>query len=142
MLTVRDYRPEDREVICQIFDAQPEKLWFQDPEDRTSVLPLVVEEEGQIVGYAVGRVTVECFLTLKRDGIPPKRRLEVALTMIEEGARRLWKAGFKDARFPIPNSLFHGWYRRLKHLADVLVDERRYLVLQLERRFGWSNDLS
>lgn len=138
---VRPYEPKDREVVCDIFDAQPEKLWFQDPDDRTSVLPLVVEEDGRIVGFAVGRLTVECFLTLRRDGVPPKHRLEVAKTLVEEGARRLWQAGFKDARFPVPNSLFHGWYRRLKQLADVLVDERRYLVLQLERRFGWSSDL-
>jgi hypothetical protein len=135
-MTVRPYRPEDREAVEALRKRHDESLWFAHPEDPTNPVAMVaVDDDGTIVGCMVGRATVEAFLILDNGWKTPVDRWAMIRELVHVGGKACHEMGFREAHMGVPSRMAK-YARRLSREADFFLQDRFWLIMSLWRRFG------
>jgi len=122
-LIVRDYRPSDHEHIAALHESRKDGLWLMDWNGPLAGPRVVAEEDGRILGAAVGRRTLEAFLTLD-SSMPPVKRAHVIKVLLKAGAAYARALGYEEFHAPTADATFHeflvglpGFHKDSRHHA-------------------------
>lgn len=131
---IREYRPEDFQRVLELHKMRavpPGKdfNYFADPRDPLNGLRFVAEENGKVVGVAVGRHTVEAFLELDRT-MGPIKRARTIKALLYAGADECKRRGYGEIHAPCDDANFNSF---LITSCGFNEDDRHQAWLNLSR---------
>jgi len=136
VIRVRPYLAADRPELLRLLRAQGEAhgttYYFQDPDDPTTLLTFVAEEDGRLVAVVSARTMAEGFLTFDPQWRGPAEQWATMKRLYSDAILLAEAAGFKEVVAGMPSELrSHG--RRLARELGFVYDGRDHLVLSLAR---------
>lgn len=139
-MKIRPYRPEDRPRLLELnlkhARAQDAIYLVPDPEDRLSVVTLVLEDDAGIpVAFLTGRLEVEAILTLDPEWETPEKRWSALKQLFHDGCVAVYDRGLREVHAGVHphNKRFGG---RLQKELGFVSDNRERLILDLEDALG------
>lgn len=129
----RPLQPDDWPALQELF-AQSNEPYFTDPNDRAVCLPHVAQgEDGKLLAYAAGRVTIETCINVDHR-LPPARRLRAIGVAFRPFAQAAFDKGITVIHAPVCMKYPEfteimvergGWKR--DHRAHMVLDVKAYL---------------
>lgn len=112
MMITRDYRPEDRPQILELFNKQGFDYPF--PDLDCMIEHLVIEIDGRIVLAVAARPTVELYMWGDKEWETPGFRKELIYKIYEPMRQRLYDRGIQDGHSFLPPEISKFFGRRMK----------------------------
>lgn len=134
-MQIRPYTPSDREKVLRLREAHGKEYVFPDPDDRLNIGYFLLEDDdGELLGASVARLTVEGFVLINKRRGTPQDRWSWVRAVIEAGTRWAYNTGLGEHHFWVHPKL-RSFARRMAGIPGVHSEHRHSFTVDLKERY-------